>query len=329
MANVFLRPDLITAGGEISDILYDGRYVGSLSLVYREFQRVSGAIQLDQPSLLLAEKDYVLRHIQSYMTAFASSVEAEECTLFVSYSPVEYYEDHYDLNAEDEDLEDEGYYEDLDEEIETLDMGGHIYHLVIVGEGRSKIEYHIYDEEQDWVAEVLMEIHGEVVSGEVHWLYYPTEVELEAVTELLLSDFDEESMDKIVFDHRFEKELIETIEFVYQEMDVEPSEVLQSKQDMDYTVVLARDDEDILTYEIFEESHGHFPIGIATVDISKRILTGFIDFRESESSDNLDKIAALLMLELDKEKEYDGIHLTTLYQNEPIDEISIDCKQMH
>ena len=65
------------------------------------------------------------------------------------------------------------------------------------------------------------------------------------------------------------------------------------------------------------------------MDISKRILTGFIDFRESESSDNLDKIAALLMLELDKEKEYDGIHLTTLYQNEPIDEISIDCKQMH
>jgi hypothetical protein len=328
---VFLRPDLITAGGEISDILYDGRYVGSLSLVYREFQRVSGAIQLDQPSLLLAEKDYVMKHIQSYMTAFASSVEAEECTLFVSFSPVEYYEDHYDLNAEDEDLQDDDdfYYEDLDEEIETLDMGGHIYHLVIVGEGRSKIEYHIYDDEQEWVAEALMEIQGEDVSGEVHWLFDPAEIELEAVTELLLSDFDEESKDKIVFNHWFENELLETIDFVYQETAEEPSEFLQSEQDLDYTIVLTRDDEDILTYEIFEESHGHFPIGIATVDISKRILTGFIDFREFESSDNLDKIAALLMLELDKEKEYDGIHLTTLYQNEPIDEISIDCKQMH
>jgi hypothetical protein len=329
MANVFLRPDLITAGGEINDILYDGRYVGSLSLVYREFQRVSGAIQLDQPSLTLADKDLVMRHIQSYITAFANSVEAEECTLFVSFSPVEYYEDHYDHNAEDEDLQDDGYYEDLDEEIETLDMGGHIYHLVVVGEGRNKVEYHIYDEEQEWVAEALMEIHGEDVSGEVRWLFDPSEVELEAVTELILSDFDEESMDKIEFNHRFENELIEKIDFVYQEMDDEPAEVLQSQQDMDYTVVLTRDDEDILTYEIFEESHGHFPIGIATVDISKRILTGFIDFRESESSDNLDKIAALLMLELDKEKEYDGIHLTTLYQNEPIDEISIDCKQMH
>jgi hypothetical protein len=97
----------------------------------------------------------------------------------------------------------------------------------------------------------------------------------------------------------------------------------------DYTIVLARDDEDTLTYEIYRQSHGGLPIGTATIDISHRVLTGFIDFRDPASNDDLDTIAALLMQELDKEKEYDGINLTMLYQNEPIDEMIIECDQVH
>jgi hypothetical protein len=330
MANVFLRPDLKTAGGEISDILLNGRYVGSLSMVYREHQRVSGAIQLDQPSLPYADKDFVLNYIQTYIQAFAGSVEAAECRVYVSFSPVDCYEDRFELDADEDDRDDDIYFDDIEEEIEILEMDGKIYHLVIVGEGRSNVEYHVYDEEQEWAAEALMSIQGEDVSGEIYWLFDPTEEEIEAVTELLVSDFDEEAIDTIVFNHHYENELIETIDFKYDELSKEQTEeVVQSREDEDYTIVLARDDGDVLTYEIYEESHGHLPIGTATVDIGQRILTGFIDFRKFESSDDLDKIAALLMLELDKEREYVRIHLTSLYQNEPIDEISIDCQQMH
>ncbi|QGQ97417.1 hypothetical protein EHS13_22275 [Paenibacillus psychroresistens] len=210
MANVFLRPDLKTAGGEVSDILLNGRYIGSLTVVYRELQRVSGAIQLDQPSLPFSDKEHVLNHIQTYIQAFASSVEAAECTVYVSYSAVDCYIDHFELNGEDE-FEDDNYFEDMDEEIETLEMAGKEYHLVIVGEGRSNLEYHVYDEEQEWAAEALITIRDEDVVGEIHWLFDPEEEEIEAVTALLMSDFDEEAIHTMVLNHHYENELIERI----------------------------------------------------------------------------------------------------------------------
>jgi hypothetical protein len=221
VANVFLRPDLKTTGGEVSDILLNGRYVGSLSIVYREHQRVSGAIQLEQPSLPYADKDFVLNYIHSYIQAFAGSVEAAECRVYVSFSAVDCHEDFFEQNADEDDLEDDIYYEDMDEEIETLEMDGKVYRLVIVGEGRSNVEYHIYDEEQEWAAEAFVSIHGEDVSGEIHWLFDPTDEEIDAITELLMSDFDEEEIDSIVLNHHYENDLIETIDFKHVDLESE------------------------------------------------------------------------------------------------------------
>jgi hypothetical protein len=166
---------------------------------------------LDQSTLPNADKDLVLNHIQTYIHAFASSVEASECTVYVSCSPVDCFIDHFELNGEDEDLEDDSYYEDMDEEIETLEMDGKEYHLVIVGEGRSNLEYHVYDEEQEWAAEALISIHDEDVTGEIHWLFDPGEEEIEAVTALLMSDFDQEVIHSMVLNHHYGNELIERV----------------------------------------------------------------------------------------------------------------------
>jgi hypothetical protein len=352
MANVFLRPDLKTAGGEISDILLNGRYVGSLSLVFREYDRVSGAIQLEKPSLAFTDKDDVLEYLNDYIQALAFSVEAEECTVSVTYSPFDRFIDPFEetevyqgqdsgFYKDDEGLDEEIYFDDVDrDEFETLDMDKEIYHLVIVGEDRRKVEYHIYDDDQEWVAEAMMHIQGEDVAGEVYWLFEPTEEEIEDITELLVSDFDEEDIDTFVINHNFEDERIETIDLTHADLldyAIEESPGnrrqetgnFQSQEEEDYTVVLARDDEDMLTYEIYKQSHGGLPIGTATVDISQRLLTGFIDFRDPANPEDLDKIAALLMRELDKEKEYTGINLTMLYQNEPVDEMIIECEKVH
>jgi hypothetical protein len=352
MANVFLRPDLKTAGGEMNDILLNGRYVGSLSLVFREYDRVSGAIQLERPSLASADKEDVLEYLNDYIQAFASSVEAEECTVAVTYSPFDSFIDPFDdnelyevqdlaLDQDDEGLDEDISFDDVNrDEFETLDMEKEKYHLVIVGEGRRKVEYHIHDEDEEWVAEAMMHIQGEDVVGEVYWLFEPTEEEIEDITELLVSDFNQDDIDTFVINHNFEDERIETIDLTHtdlldQTIEASPGKRkqsvnrIQSQEEEDYTVVLARDDEDMLTYEIYEQSHGGLPVGTATVDISQRLLTGFIDFRDPANSNDLDKIAALLMRELDKEKEYTGINLTMLYQNEPIDEMTIECEQVH
>ena len=84
--------------------------------------------------------------------------------------------------------------------------------------------------------------------------------------------------------------------------------------------MLVRDDKDVLTYEIYQQSRGGLPIGTATVDISHRQLTGFIDFREPGGADDRELIAMLLMEELDKEKEYDSFNVSMMVKNRLIDE---------
>jgi hypothetical protein len=330
MTTVFLRPDLKTAGGEISDIIVNGMYAGSLTLVFREYDRVSGAIQLDQPSLPSVDKEFVLEHINKYVQAFTYSVEATECTVSITYSALEGMIDLQAIDADDEEQDEEIYYDEMElEEIETLDMGKNEYQLVIVGEGSSKVEYHIYDEDEEWIAEAMIFIDGDEVQGDVHWQLEPDEDEIEALTELLVSDYDEDVIDTFLIHHHFDNEFIETIELTHLELLEDQSESLQSQQEEDYTVVLSRDDGDMLTYEIYQKSQGGLPVGTATIDITHRVLTGFIDFRDPYSTDYLDTIATLLMRELDKEKEYKGINLTVLYHNKPIDEMIIECEPLH
>jgi hypothetical protein len=340
MVNVFLRPDIKTVGGEVNDILLNGRYVGSMSLVYRENERISGSVQLEEPSMPDNEKENILDYVDRYIQAFADAIQAEDYSVPVTYSAFDCFIEPFDelrvdgindINldeASDGDVQDEDeYLEDIDpDEIETLDMDKGVYELVIVDESRRKVEYHIYDEDQEWVAEAVMRINGDDVYGEVRWMFDPTEEEIEDITELLVSDFDEEQIDTFVINHNHDNEIVETIDLTHNELLDNDTEQAESD---DYTIVLARDDEDTLTYEIFQQSRGGLPIGTATVDISRRVLTGFIDFRDPASNDDLDTIAALLMQELDKEKEYDGINLTMLYQNEPIDEMIIECDQVH
>jgi hypothetical protein len=328
MANVFLRPDLKTAGGEVNDILLNGRYVGSMSLVYRENERISGAVQLEEPSMPDSEKEDILDYVDRYIQAFADAIQAEVYSVPVTYSAFDCFIEPFDelridgINAINLDEESD---EESDEDVlDDLDKG--VYELVIVDESRRKVEYHVYDEDQEWVAEAVMRINGDDVHGEVRWMFDPTEEEIEDITELLVSDFDEEQVDTFVINHNHEDEIVETIDLTHEELLDKHTE---QAEDDDYTIVLARDDEDMLTYEIYQQSHGGLPIGTATIDITHRVLTGFIDFRDPASNEDLDTIVALLMQELDKEKEYDGINLTMLYQNEPIDELIIECDQVH
>lgn len=51
MVQIDLTADLRTASGEVQDIMVDGRYTGSLLLIYREGERLSSDLQLEQESI--------------------------------------------------------------------------------------------------------------------------------------------------------------------------------------------------------------------------------------------------------------------------------------
>ncbi|MFD2613219.1 hypothetical protein [Paenibacillus gansuensis] len=443
MLNISLRPDLRTSGGEVNDVVLNGRYAGTLTLVYREGDRISGSIQLDKESMSAREKEAVIEFTQHYVQSLIDALNVDECDVLVTYSRY----DHViatdrnigeisrwvDEDDDDAALTEELYFDDEDEDADYDDMYAYdaedsdveevYFELVIVGESRNQVEYHVYSDTQVLVAEAFMTIYGSDVSGEINWMYPPEEEEIDAVADLIVSDFDENEIDTFVLDVEFEGELIDTIELTHKDLldaqetisdlaldddeddddeygleyyadddddeeiivyyaddddvdddddfyyadddddddyayyaddddDEEVEEIYtigDSDDDLDYyaddeddeltamyaddeaeideedyTVVMARDDGDVLTYEIYQQSYGGLPIGTATMDISTQQITGFIDFREPGNGDDREFIATMLMQELDKERDYDSVNITMMYNDEPIDEVMFE-----
>lgn len=350
MAKVILRPDLKTAGGEVNDVVLDGRYVGTLTLVYREGDRISGSVQLEEESLSYEDKDNVMEYVQQYVQSMIDALGVADCDVVVTYSRYDQViaTDH-NVGQINDFVEEDWAALDYDENIEFVDvdpydedeMGmseydedeGRFFELVIVNETRNRIEYHIYDEGQELLAEAFMSLYGADVSGSVQWINEPDEDEIHAVADLIVSDFDEEEVDTFVIDMQFDGESVEIIELTHEDLliDTDSDEIgmLDEIDEEDYSIVLVRDDQDTLTYEVYQQSNGSLPIGTATVDISFRQITGFIDFREPGNDDDREYIATLLMRELDKEKDYDSFNLTMMYNNKPIDELRFELDQLH
>ncbi|MGG1556443.1 hypothetical protein [Paenibacillus ferrarius] len=364
MADIRLTPDLKTAGGEVCDILYNGEFVGTLTLVYRESDRMKGSIHLEEQSIAEESKQDVYDGVQVYVQNLVDALNITECEVTASCSDYDFViaTDHAIRPVSEQSELAERVYENFQDQIEyewvdddaplsmideeeaadqsqwTLlqqhkqDKG---YELVIVGESRNHVEYQIYDREADLVAEASLRVYGPEVIGDITWSFDPFEEEMDLVTELIVDDFNEEDTDSFVFHMQYNGETVDTIELTHldvldlsDEMEAdEEFDVLPNRDD--YSIVLARDDGDTLTYEIYEQSNGSLPIGTATIDVSSRQLTGFIDFREPGSPDDRELIATLLLDELDKENEYETFNVSMLYRNKLIDEILFETEQLH
>ncbi|MEI7027448.1 hypothetical protein [Paenibacillus sp. y28] len=354
MAFIRLRPDMKTAGGEVSDIIYDGCWVGTITLLYREGSRCCGSVQLDEDSLTRGVKNKVVSFVQAYVQEVIDAVDAVECDVTVTYSPLDHViasENRVGvirswLDGEDDDADRLDYdkdvlprFDDIDpyerDEVEMQSAmkasAGHSrWELVQVGESRNRVEYHLYDGKQQWLAEGFMVLQGADVYGDVVWRIDPEEGQIEQAAHLIVSDFDENQVDSFVINMYYEDELVESIELTHEDLlDWEEPAGLNRQEIEDYTLVLARDDAGTLTYEIYEQAHGGLPIGTATIDISQRQLTGFIDFRDPEARKDREQIAELLMQELDKEQEYESLNITMLVRNKPIDELHFEVEQVH
>lgn len=361
MADIMLRPDLKTAGGEVCDIMYNGEFVGTLTLVYRESDRLKGAIHLEKQSITSVNKQAVYDYAQSYIQDAIDALGITQCEVTVSYSdydfviatdhalqPTTYLEDFtssvdllhddeldYSWLREDLSLDDE----DTDVPSDQFDMleerkQERGYELVIVNETRNSVDYHVYDKEAELVAEAALHVYGSEVIGDITWKFDPFDEEMDIVTELIVADFDEEQTDAFVFHMIFNGETVDTVELTHIDMldlmdETQAVDEMWIPTEEDYSIVLVRDDMDTLSYEIYQQSYGGLPIGTATVDISSRQLTGFIDFREPGDSNDRELIATLLLDELDKEKEYETFNISMLYRNKLIDEIMFETEQFH
>lgn len=351
MRQIMLRPDLRTAGGEVSDILLDGRYVGTLTIVYREGDRAAGSAQLDEGVLPKPHKKEVIAFLQQYVQMFSNAVLAEHCDVLITYSGYDRivsfkdgletdledgfssFTDEIPTDHEDADEDAEGYEEDDDDDDDDDELEYEwqssdedvSFELVVVEEDEESAEYHVYDDNDSRIAKIYLGIEEGQVSGDVKWKYEPDEDAVSFITELVIRDFDDKQIHSFQLRHLHKGAVIETAEMTADDEDEDERHFSWQAPDDPYDVVLVRDDGDALTYEIYDpEEDGSHPIGTATIDIHQRRLSGYIDFRDLIQIENAAEIAAILMRELDKERDYDGLNLSLMHRNEHIDDIVID-----
>ncbi|WP_202078316.1 hypothetical protein [Caldalkalibacillus salinus] len=90
MGQITLRPELVTSSGEACGIMLDDQYVGSLTLLYREADRIWGAVQLDEDVLTVDEKEEVDLFIHQYVENMIDAAGAVECFITTTYSPYDH-----------------------------------------------------------------------------------------------------------------------------------------------------------------------------------------------------------------------------------------------
>ncbi|GIP37973.1 hypothetical protein J31TS4_12530 [Paenibacillus sp. J31TS4] len=319
MADIMLRPDMKTPGGEAYDLLIGGRFAGTLLLVYRESDRVAGAVQLDEESVTPYERDQIRSFVQDYVRELADALDAPDSSVILTCSPFVMLEQSEEELDEWVSEGDAAVWEDEDEPV-------------------TRIEYQVLDDDDDHVADVAMEVSDREASAIVEWFLLPEEEEIEAITEELVFDCDEEEIDTLTIHHVYGDDLLETIELTHEDLlDDEEYEASEDEEEdsffywpeEEYTAVLARDDGDALTFEIYDQAEGGLPIATATVDVGEPRLSGFIELEQTRRTDDAGVIASRILREVEKEQDVESLHLSFLHRNKLIDEIELVNEQVH
>ncbi|AHD05045.1 hypothetical protein ERIC2_c12140 [Paenibacillus larvae subsp. larvae DSM 25430] len=156
MSSIMLRPDLKTAGGEVNDVLVNGKYVGSVSIIYRERDRMFGAVQLEKHSLGEDEEGAVLEFVEQYVLGVAEALNIHEQDIIATCSVDRFIISSSEDEYKEYDLEDDPQYE-----------------LVIVNEKRNRVDYELLDEDSGLLANIYCKMYGDEVVGTFVWVVDP------------------------------------------------------------------------------------------------------------------------------------------------------------
>ncbi|CAI6027600.1 hypothetical protein PAECIP112173_00505 [Paenibacillus sp. JJ-100] len=359
MNQIELTTDLRTASGEVQDIMVDGRYAGSLILVYREGERLSGSLQLEQESIREASEQHIIDKVHVYVRTLADAVAATYYDVLVSvgtlYSVLQpdinegaEWSSHDDEESTGFLKQDESSYVDTfvhatdripasRDDSFTYEDAEQLLEMELVSAGRNLSTYLFNDVEGEEVAEATLKQYGADVQGEIHWYDEPDESVQEAAAELLVRELDEEIIDTITIQMWHQGNKIETLEWVHRDFSEELEEEQEEEQsdrledslnseeaeEACYVMLRSRDRE-FSIYDLFVQERGGLPVGTATIDTSHTDITGYMDYDVPGTSMQRKTLVDVLMRELNREIEFDSLHLTMLYRNQIIDEARVE-----
>lgn len=352
---VELIPDLRTSGGEVLDIMVNDQYAGSLLLVYREGDRLSGSLQMERELVSADEEKHIIDQVHAYIRSLTDAVEAIYYEVLVScgtlhsvlqnleFDPeresddMHYESDEYLDDLDDMDVDDSRVIPDAADQAFTYEDREHVLEMELVTAGRSISTYVFNDADGTELAEASLKQYGADIQGEIHWYDVPLESQLDAAAELLVRELDEEVIDTITLRMWHQGNELESMEWVHRDFvdDSEEEEFTEyedwddSEDEIDEAedscyVMLVRKDREFRVYELFLQERGGLPVGTATIDTSHADLTGYMDYQVPGTSAQRRDLVEVLLQELDKDLEFDTLHLTMLYRNQIIDEAKID-----
>lgn len=357
MVQIDLTTDLRTASGEVQDIMVDGRYTGSILLIYREGERLSGSLQLEQESIEEAVEQLIIDKVHAYVRALADAVAASYYEVLVScgtlhsvLQPAERSEEalwsYRGTAATEDELNDaESHYgDDLPREVNILPTSRdesftyedqeHLLEMEMISAGRNLSSYVFNDVEGGEVAEATLKQYGADAQGEIHWYEEPDETVQEAAAELLVRELDEEIIDTITIRIWHQGNELQTLEWIHRDFSEELEEDEEEHNSFDLIepeeseeacyVMLRNRDREFRIYDLFVQERGGLPVGTATIDTSHSDLTGYMDYDVPGTSVQRKTLVEVLMRELNKEIEFDSLHLTMLYRNQIIDEARME-----
>ncbi|WP_145046072.1 hypothetical protein [Paenibacillus xylanexedens] len=374
--HVELIPNLRTLGGEVLDVMVHGQYVGSLLVVYRENDRLSGSLQLERGSLTEASEEIVMDKVHEYVRALVDAVEADYYEVLVNCGTlrsvllkpdteveVEWYEEEslYDRDYDDTDVSEIQIIPGSQDESFTYQDQEHLLEMELVSAGRNISTYVFNDVQGQELAEATLKQYGADVQGEIHWYDEPDEQQQEIAAELLVRELDEELIDTITIHFWHQGNQFDSVEWVHRDFageddhededdvtsddeyravgalsnashydttgrtvdEMQDRDVEEDAEDISY-VMLVRKDREFREYALYLQERGGLPVGTATIDASHPDLTGYIDYQIPGTNMQRQSLVEVLLKELDKELEFDTLHLTMLYRNQIIDEARID-----
>lgn len=215
MANVVLKPELRTPGGETVSIYVNDEWAGDLYLVYREGDVLTGTIQIDTSKVEEEELDNVTEEVRTYVEHLNAALGVEESSVVMMYGDIsavvemEPFSGVVDEEGDIElemvgDEEDDDYFEDDEDEYEDLE--DEPFHLSVVYRNGEHTKYQLHNEEHEALGLVAVDEIGDNVSGRVEFWEEPDEEQTNDVARMLARTFATGETETISFTMNYEHE---------------------------------------------------------------------------------------------------------------------------
>lgn len=183
MADIVLKPELRTSGGEATSIYRDGKWVGDMYLVYREKDMLTGTVNIDSGMVESAKVSMVTDKVQQYIAHLGDSLKVKDQDVNVVFG---------------------NYMNTAIEETDGLTQG---LNVLVTGEDRNGIHYDIKTPLGNVVAKAFIKLRGTDLKGSLTLRDEELLDEVDGVVGQILEKFDRDLLDSVHFEIDIDGEL--------------------------------------------------------------------------------------------------------------------------